>query len=145
MALSLLLQSNRVNSRQMFCCLQVGCFDFAAILYTYLKLFKNLVKHQKIQAKKNIQTYISDVKFHAEHTPVVRRNQKNRVNPENRKTYVLLEKFVMEKPTYINIPKLAEVYFKVCTLRTHGCRFTYLAKQTIYTYFHPIICLHYFF
>ena len=34
---------------------------------------KNHVKHQKI-TQKNIQTYIIDVKFPAEHDPAVRKN-----------------------------------------------------------------------
>ena len=37
------------------------------------EIFKNHVKHQKITLK-NIQTYIIDVKFFAEHDPAIRKN-----------------------------------------------------------------------
>ena len=61
--------------------------------------------------QKNIQTYISDVKFPAEHDPVFRKKYKNRGKPKNRKTHIFLEKFITEKPTLIKTPNLAEMYF----------------------------------
>ena len=47
-----------------------------------LEFFKNHVKHQKM-SQKNIQTYKSDVKFPAEHSYVVRKNEKNRGKSKN--------------------------------------------------------------
>ena len=83
--------------------------------------------------QKNIQTYISDVKFSAEHDPVVIRNYKSREKLENRKTHVFLEKFITQKSALIKTPNLAEVYFNTRTLRSHSYRFTHLGKQTIYS------------
>ena len=62
----------------------------------FVEFFKNHVKHQKM-----IQTYTSDVKFPAEHNPVVRKNKKNRGKLENLKPLVYLEKFITQKPTLI--------------------------------------------
>ena len=47
-------------------------------------------------AQKNIQTYIIDVKFPAEHDPAVRKNQKNRGKPENWKNHFLLKNSLQE-------------------------------------------------
>ena len=102
------------------------------------EFFKNHVKYQKM-THKNIQKYMSHFKFPAEHDPGVRQNYKNHGKP------VFLEKFIMKKPTLIKSPNLAEVYFRICTLRSNSYRFTLLGIQEIYTHFYPIICLHHFF
>ena len=98
-----------------------------------VEFFKNHVKHQKI-TQKNIRTYIINVKFPAEHDPAVKKKLEKSWKAGKLEKRLFIEKFIPRKSTLIKIPKLAEVYFKTCTLRSHSYRVTYSGKQTIYSH-----------
>ena len=101
-----------------------------------VEFFKSHEKHQKM-TQKNIKTYISDVKFHAEHDSVVRKKYKNRGKPKKWKTHVFLEKCITEKPT-----NLVVVFFYTFTLRSYSYHFTHLGTQiyNFYTQNYTITC-----